>query len=199
MLLYGAGGHAKVIISCIRANGSDVPAIFDDNPLKTELTGIRIFGKYDPGFCPDQPIIIAVGDNLLRSRISKITRHLFGTALDPSALIDKSVLIGDGTVVMHQAVLQADVQIGEHVIVNTGVIMEHDCRLADFVHLAPGVVLCGNVSVGRNTLIGAGSIVVPNTTIGSNCLVAAGTVITRNIPDGSVVRGNPGRIIRKIC
>ena len=199
MLLYGAGGHAKVIISCIHSMGEEVEAIFDDDPLKTQLCGINVSGKYDPGFCSDQPVILAIGDNHLRNKISKIIRHRFETVIDPTSQIDKNVLIGEGTVIMPKCVLQVDSQIGKHVIVNTGAIVEHDCRIADFVHLAPGVVLCGNVYVGENTLVGAGSIVVPNITIGSNCLIAAGTVITQDIPDGSIVRGNPGRIIRKIC
>jgi serine acetyltransferase len=32
--------------------------------------------------------------------------------------------------------------------------------------------------------------------IGDNCVVGAGAIVTRSIPPGSVVAGNPARIIR---
>ena len=118
--------------------------------------------------------------------------------IHPTAIVDESVQIGKGSVIMHGSILQAATTIGHHVIINTRVLIDHDCQIADFVHLAPGVVLCGNVRVGENTLIGAGSMVVPNITIGNNCHIAAGSVITQNIPDGATVRGNPGKIIRTL-
>lgn len=47
MLIYGAGGHAKVLISCLKANDIIIPAVFDDNPLFREIQGIPVLGKYD--------------------------------------------------------------------------------------------------------------------------------------------------------
>ncbi|WP_310590319.1 NeuD/PglB/VioB family sugar acetyltransferase [Dyadobacter sp. NIV53] len=196
MLIYGAGGHAKVIISCFNANGEFVKAIFDDDLSKTELSEIAVAGNYDPELFHDEPLIIAIGNNKIRRTIAQKIWHQFGIAVHPTAIADKSAVIGEGTVVLQGSILQADTVIGRHVIINTRVIVEHECKIADFVHLAPGVTLCGNVNIGENTLIGAGSIVVPNISIGSNCLIAAGSVITHNIPDGAIVRGNPGRIIK---
>ena len=187
-----------MIISMIIANGGSVAAIFDDDPSKIELCQIPVLGKYSQGIHADKSIVIAVGDNKLRSRIAKKIRHNFVKVIHPTAIIDENVEIGKGSVVMHGSILQTGTTIGHHVIINTRVSVDHDCRIADFVHLAPGVVLCGDVCVGENTLIGAGSMVVPNITIGNNCHIAAGSVITQNIPDGATVRGNPGKIIRTL-
>jgi sugar O-acyltransferase (sialic acid O-acetyltransferase NeuD family) len=198
MLLYGAGGHAKTVISCLHKNGIPINGIFDDNPFKKEILSIPVTAPYDPGMFPTDAIIITVGDNGIRRAISKIVLHSFGKVIHPSVMLGSDVQIMDGTVVMHHAVIQLGTIIGRHVIVNTGAIIEHDCTIGNFVHIAPSVTLCGHVNVGENTLIGAGSIVVPKIVIGKNCLIAAGSVITSNIPDGAVVRGNPGRII-KVC
>lgn len=195
MLIYGAGGHAKVIISCILANQNSIDTIFDDNPERKEIYGMTVSGFYNPNIFPDQKLIIAVGDNFIRRKISNQVKHVFGIMIHPFSIADKSVKIDEGTVVLHNAVIQADSVIGRHVIINTSVSVDHDCIIGDFVHLAPGVILSGNICVGENTLIGVGSIVAPGLTIGKNCLVASGSIVTKNIPDGVIVRGNPARII----
>ena len=191
MLIYGAGGHAKVIISCINASGDSVQAIFDDDLSKKEISK-----SYDPILFGDKSIIIAIGNNNIRRTIAQKISHHFGNVIHPTTIIDKSVLIEEGTVILHESILQAGTVIAKHVIINTRVAIDHDCSIADFVHIGPGVILCGNVHIGENTFIGAGSIVVPNVTIGNNCFIAAGSVITRSIPDNSIARGNPGRIIK---
>lgn len=195
MIIYGAGGHAKVIISCILANQDRVDLIFDDNPDRKEIYGMKVAGLYDPTIFPDQNLIISIGDNLIRKRISDHVKHVFGITIHSSGIVDKTVKIGEGTVVLHNAVIQADVVIGRHVIINTSVSIDHDCVISDFVHLAPGVILSGNVCIGENTLVGVGSVIAPGLTIGKNCFVAAGSVVTKNIPDGAIVRGNPARKI----
>ncbi|GAB2783332.1 acetyltransferase [Rhabdobacter roseus] len=196
MLLYGASGHAKVIITCLRAQRGFVTAIFDDDPAKTALWQVPVIGTYDPTHLPTEELIVAIGDNAIRRRIAGQLRHAFGQTIHPSALVDASVQVGEGSVVLQGAILQADARVGRHVIINTGAHVDHDCRLDDFVHVAPGATLCGNVQVGEGTLVGAGSVVAPNLRIGRECVVAAGSVVTTSLPDYATVRGNPARIVK---
>ena len=51
------------------------------------------------------------------------------------------------------------------------------------------------ISVGDDVFVGYGTIIMPGTTIGSRVVVGAGSVVTRSIPDGSVVAGNPAKVI----
>lgn len=196
MVIYGAGGHAKVIVSCIHASNQLVTAVFDDDDSKISIPGKTVISKYDPSIFSDEHIVIAIGNNQIRRKISQSISHRFGNVIHPSSLVEKDVQLGLGTVVFHGSIIQCVTKIGNHVIINTGARIDHDCSIGDFVHIAPGAVLCGNVSIGENTLVGAGSIIVPNISIGSNCIIAAGSVITKNIPDGCIVRGNPGKIIK---
>lgn len=198
MILYGASGHAKVIISCLSASQVSISAIFDDDSSKIQLWQIPVVGAYRPDFRPDESLIISIGYNHIRQKIAGLVRHPFGQVIHPSALVDASVQVGVGTVIFQQSVVQADAQIGQHVIVNTAASIDHDCIVDDFVHIAPHATLCGSVRVGAGTLIGAGSVVSPNLSIGKNCMIAAGSVITKNIPDGAIVRGNPGRVIKRV-
>ena len=52
------------------------------------------------------------------------------------------------------------------------------------------------IFIGKNTFIGARAIILMGSRIGNNCIIGAGCVVKGNIPDGSVVIGNPARIIK---
>jgi sugar O-acyltransferase (sialic acid O-acetyltransferase NeuD family) len=195
MIIYGSGGHGKVVYSILADCDRKVAAIFDDNPNAT-FNGMPTAGRYQPHFATNELMIIAIGDNTTRKTIAQHIVHSFGNVIHPSAIVDSNTVLGFGLVIVHRAVIQTGTTLGNHVIVNTGAIIDHDCILGDFVHLAPGAVVCGNVRIGQNTLIGAGSTILPNLEIGKNCVIGAGSVITRDIPHGAIVRGNPGRIIK---
>ncbi|WAC10704.1 acetyltransferase [Dyadobacter pollutisoli] len=195
MIIYGAGGHAKVVCSILADCDRKVTAILDDNPNAT-FNGMPTAGGYQPHFDTNELIIIAIGDNTTRKTIAQHIVHSFGNVIHPSAVIASDTVLGNGLVIVHRAVVQTGTILGNHIIVNTGAIIDHDCILGDFVHVAPGAVVCGNVRIGENTLIGAGSTILPNLEIGKNCIIGAGSVITRSIPDCATVWGNPGRIIR---
>ena len=51
------------------------------------------------------------------------------------------------------------------------------------------------IDIGSDVFIGARSIIMPGIRIGDRSIVAAGSVVTRSVPAGSVVGGNPARII----
>lgn len=196
MLLYGASGHAKVIIDCLLSKDIEISGVFDDDATKKMLLSYKIVGKYDVDFLPSDKIIISIGDNLIRKRISKSIIHEFGNAINSTAVISNFAKIGKGNVIFQNAVIQSCVEIKNHVIVNTASCIDHDCILDSYVHLSPNATLCGNVSVGEGTHIGAGSVVIPNIKIGKWCIIGAGSVIINDIPDFSIVVGNPGKIIK---
>ncbi|RCS46354.1 acyltransferase [Bremerella cremea] len=50
--------------------------------------------------------------------------------------------------------------------------------------------------IGDNCFVGGRSMILPGLTIGNGCIVAAGAVVTKDVPDGSIVAGNPAKIIR---
>jgi acetyltransferase-like isoleucine patch superfamily enzyme len=50
--------------------------------------------------------------------------------------------------------------------------------------------------VRRGASVGSGATILANVTIGENALVGAGSVVTRNVPPGSIVAGNPARVLR---
>lgn len=50
--------------------------------------------------------------------------------------------------------------------------------------------------IGSNCFIGGRAIILPGVRVGDGSIVAAGAVVTKNVPPGSIVAGNPARVIR---
>ena len=53
----------------------------------------------------------------------------------------------------------------------------------------------GTIKIGEYVMIGSNSTILYDITIGSHSIIAAGSVVTKNVPEGSIVGGNPARII----
>lgn len=189
--LFGAGGHAKVIIDILQLNDITVEELYDDNKTIKDFMGIPISPEIK------SPLIISIGNNSIRKKIATdLNEVTYDKAISTNAVISRNVSIGDGTVIVQGSIIQSCSQIGKHVIINTAATVDHDCNIHDFVHIAPGVNLCGGVEVGEGTLIGAGSTVIPGIKIGQWCIIGAGSVITNDIPDNVVAAGVPCKVIK---
>ena len=195
--IFGASGHAKVIIDIAKSLNIDIDTIFDDDENIKSIHNFAVehtrdFENYK------SPFVIAVGNNKIRKDLSGKLKFISKPLIHPTAVISKSSNIGAGSVVMPNAVVNADTIIGKHSILNTGSVIEHDCILEDLVHISPNAAVAGGVKVGEGTHIGIGASVIPNIKIGKWVTIGAGSVVIENIPDYAVLVGNPGRIIKYI-
>lgn len=192
MILYGASGHAKVIIDILEANGQKIDFIVDDNPALTELLGYEVrrnTGEY-------KEAIISIGSCEIRKKVVESLKvGKYATSVHPSAVVSPRATIKEGTVVMQGAVVQSCAKIGKHCIINTGASVDHDCEIGDYVHVAPHATVLGGVKVGEGSWIGAGAVVKQNITIGKNCMIGAGAVVIRDVPDATTVVGVPAKEI----
>lgn len=196
MILFGASGHAKVIMDIVQKQGDTVSYLMDDNPAIKELLGKKVT-TFSPSLdLPKECFVVSIGENRIRKAIVQKLKTQFAKVVHPGAVLDESVEVGDGTVVMAGAVVNSCSLIGKHVIINTGARIDHDCKIGHFTHIAPGAILCGGITVGEGSQIGAGATIIPNLTIGKWVTIGAGAVIIKDVPDGAVVVGNPGRVIK---
>ena len=196
-VVLGGGGHAKVVISTLRAAGEEIHAVFDDTESKWggELLGVPIRGPLVVARDGAWQAILAIGDNAARRRIAEELRLEWGRVVHPAAWVDPSVEIGPGTVVFAGAIVQPSTRLGAHVIVNTGARIDHDGAVGDWAHLAPGTTLAGTVTVGAGAFVGAGATVIPNRTIGEWAIVGAGAAVVRDVAPRTTVVGVPARRI----
>jgi sugar O-acyltransferase (sialic acid O-acetyltransferase NeuD family) len=198
VLLYGAGGHAKVVIDCLSEAGVEIEGIFDDDQDLVSLNGFSVLGPYDEQESPELEVIIAIGDNKTRKMIAESVRHRFAIAIHPSAIVSKYARVGDGSMIIHGAVVQTGVQLGKHVIINTSASIDHDCKIGNYAHVSPQACLCANVSIGDGTHVGAAATILPQVKVGKWCVIGAGSVVNKDVPDRAVVMGVPGKVVRML-
>lgn len=193
--LYGASGHAKVVLEIARKAYVDVPCLIDDNPEVSELDGLPVVHSAD-GL---SPVIVTIGNcRIRRDIVRRLAPREYMTVVHPSAVVSDQATLGTGTVVMAGALLNPGVKVGDHCIVNTGASLDHDVRTGDFVHIAPHCTLCGDVEIGEGSWIGAGTTIIQGIRVGSNCFIGAGSVVVGDIPDNTLCYGNPCRVIKTI-
>lgn len=198
--LIGAGGHAKVILALLEAQGRKCLGIYDDNEQRhgTTLMGVPVIGavKEIPDRC-DILAIIAIGDNAVRKRIAESFRNIrWATLVHPHSWVHCSVKIDEGSVIFAGAVIQPDTHIGKHTIINTSASVDHDCRIGDFCHIAPGCHLAGGVTVGNNTFIGVGAGIIPSIAVAPDTVIGAGASVIRSAYISGTYVGVPANRIQ---
>ncbi|TDL32512.1 acetyltransferase [Jeotgalibacillus sp. S-D1] len=207
LILFGCGGHAKVIIDLIE----HIPhyrlfGLIDDDPNRSKhFQGYPILGDTSCISKITAPIhggLIAIGDNWSRKKVAdKIKRENkefpFIVLIHPTAYISPRCDIGAGTVIMAGAIVNSDVKMGEHCIVNTLGSVAHDTVIGDYSSVGPGAHLGGNTILGMNTAISIGARVLHGTTIGSHTVIGAGATVTKDFEDYVVAYGTPAKFIRK--
>jgi carbonic anhydrase/acetyltransferase-like protein (isoleucine patch superfamily) len=134
------------------------------------------------------------------------TLHPEGCWIAPSASVIGNVKLERHASVWFAAVLRGDndpIIIGEDSNIQDGCIMHTDPGFAMIVGRGCTVghqaILHGCI-IGDNSLIGMGATVLTGARIGKNCLIGANALVTegKEIPDGSMVLGAPGKIIRQL-
>lgn len=204
LLVFGAGGHGKVVADVARSAGWTLAGFVDDAP---ERDGTAIWGLPVTSLerirreAPElASFALGVGDNGARARCHARLREA-GLAVvslvHASAAVAPSARLGEGTVVMANASVNPDARLGAGCIVNTGAVVEHDCELGDYVHLSPNAALGGGVTIGPRAHLGLGAVALPGLHIGADARVGAGAAAIRDVADGVTVAGVPARPILK--
>lgn len=124
----------------------------------------------------------------------------------PTATLIGKVKLEAGASVWFGAVLRGDnelIHIGENSNVQDGTVMHTD--MGSPLNIGKGVTIGHNVmlhgcTVGDYSLIGINTVILNGAKIGRHCLIGANSLIGEGkvIPDGSLVMGSPGKIIREL-
>jgi UDP-perosamine 4-acetyltransferase len=205
VVIVGAGGHAKVVIELLRAQGRAIAGLTDADPSPRSALDVPVLGEDNalPGLRAGgiRHAFVAIGDNAAREAAARKAIDLGFTlvnALSPAAAISPTARLGQGVAVMAGAVINADAFIGDLAIVNSGAVVDHDCHLEPGCHVGPGAALAGGVRLGAGVLIGVGASVTPGRAIGARTIVGAGACVVADLPAGVVAIGVPARVVRLV-
>lgn len=205
-VLFGGGGHAKVVIDCMKLIDKVQPyAVLDSDQSLwgKEIFGVPIRGGdslleklKEEGVTYFISAVGGVKDNGPRKKLFEWgtrERLLPFILCHPSAVISPYATLGAGTVVFAGAVINPGVVIGKNCIINTGAIVDHDCVIGDHVHISPGVTLSGGVRVGNGSHVGTGASVRQEIDVGEEAVVGAGSVVVRDVAAKVTVKGIPAK------
>ena len=200
ILIIGAGGHSRVVISILQEMGNlNVVGVFDPRFSGEEenILGCSVLGhpsaisNYPPS---DHSIVLAIGSNSIRRELSQaFNDYDFPNIIHPLAYISPSANLGNGNFIAPFAHIGPKVSIGSHNILNTSSNVEHESVIGDFCQLGPGSVICGRCCLHNGIFIGANATVIENLSLATSVTIGAGSVIIRSVNSpSSVVVGVPG-------
>lgn len=161
------------------------------------------------------------GDFALKIGSGAIIRPF--TTLYAGSTIGRNLRTGQCVTIREENNIGDDVSIGTGSSVEFGNIIGDRVRIHSIcflemvvieedVFIGPGVVFAddphppcpkfrecvGGARVGKGARIGAGCTILPGVSIGAGSLIGAGSVVTRDVPPGSVVAGNPAKVVKRL-
>lgn len=202
VIIYGAGGHAKTVISLLRLLGWEIAGILDDIVAAgTLVSGVEVLGGAEKLFELRRAgvenavnAVGGIGNYTVRWNIFKRLREhnfRFPTLVHPSAFVEDTVTLADGIQVLAQSYISSESVIGFGTLINAGVVVSHDGKIGQCVNLSPGALLAGAVTVEDFAQIGMGATINLGITIGSRARIGNSAVVKADVPaDGRVYAGS---------
>lgn len=182
LVVYGAGGHGKVVAEILAASGRKVVAFIDDDAALSRSTvlGFPVFAAEEwLSSNVGAEVALGIGSNHARERAAaRVQDHglTLVRAIHPVAVIARTAKIAAGVVIMPTAVLNPECEIGEGAIINTAAVVEHDVVIGRYAHLSPNSAVGGGARIDAFAHIGMGANVLPGKRVGAGCVIGAGAV-----------------------
>jgi len=200
LLIYGGGGHGKVIIDLVTAlNRYELIGVIDDRlPAGSQIMGLPVLGGTETLLEMQQHgihlainAVGGIGNFAIRQKVfDSLAQAGFTcpTVVHPTAFIEPSATLDDGVQVLSQSYISSDAKIGFGTVVNAGVVVSHDCILGKCVNLSPGAMLAGNVRVEDFAQIGMAATVNLDLKIGARSRIGNGATVKADVPADWIVR-----------
>ncbi|MCW5824496.1 MAG: acetyltransferase [Cyanobacteria bacterium TGS_CYA1] len=195
VVIFGAGGHAKVVKDVLEETGNwQIAAYVDPFTTVKNFDGVNVYTDHLQ--ISPQKFIVAIGDNDIREKcFTNLAQSGWQpiTAIHPSSIIARNAIIAEGTVVMPGCIINSDSHIGQNCIINSKALIEHDCLIGNHAHIAPGATLGGLCKVGNGCLVGIGSTIMPQKVMKERSVLGAGALLIHNLGAEQVAYGVPAK------
>ena len=202
MLIAGAGGHAKDLVTLFKHLNDNI-YFFDDasRPSKDLFLDIYpvISSTDELALLFEKEPIFAIGvggpksRRILAGKCVKAGGQLISVVSQLADIADNKVELGIGLNIMPFVFISNEVKIGNGCLINTRANIHHEVEIGEFCDISPSAVILGGAKIGNDCFIGAGAKILPGIVIGNNCTIGAGAVVTQNVPDHQTYVGVPAR------
>ena len=206
LLIYGAGGLGREVLSLVKCLDSHEPIGFIDDRAQqgTVVKDIKVPGGSEvlQSFGNTVHLVIAVGDPVAKASLRKKINSpyvIFPTLIHPSAILQDraSIHIGAGSIIAAGCILTSDITVGEHVLINLNTTVGHDTTIGHYTSIMPGVNIAGEVTIGESVLIGSGASLLNHIQVGNRSKVGMGAVVIHAIAPDVTAVGVPAKSIHK--
>jgi sugar O-acyltransferase (sialic acid O-acetyltransferase NeuD family) len=211
--VYGASGFGREVLPLVREQlrrdgiSEERLVFIDDNPIEEQVNGHRVLRYAEflaTSACP-RYVVLAIADGFIRERLA--VRCLadgiqFWMVQAANIVVMDALEMGEGGILCPFVTITSNIRIGKFFHANIYSYLAHDCIVGDYVTFAPAVKCNGNVIVEDHVYIGTGAVIkqgLPSrpVVIGRGAVVGMGAVVTKDVSAGSVVVGNPARLMKK--
>ena len=200
VIIVGYSGHSYVLIESLIELGYKIHGYTEKKQKVNNPFNLKYLGdEKDPSFkffSKDFSYVIGIGNNSLRTSISKFLRSnscKIINVINCNSSISNNIILGSGIFIARNATINALCNIGNDVIINTSATIDHECVIDSGSHIGPGAVLLGNVKIKKKSFIGANTVIREGLTIGENVVVGAGSVVLKNVENNKLIYGNPAK------
>jgi acetyltransferase-like isoleucine patch superfamily enzyme len=147
---------------------------------------------------------VKLGENVKLSKFINLYGCTIGdnTKIGAFVEVQKNAIVGRNCKISSHTFICEGVTIEDDVFIGHGVIFVNDSYPRA---IAPEGSLQTEADwtveptlVHKGASIGSGSTILAKVTIGENAIIGAGSVVTKDVPPGTIVAGNPAKILRKI-
>jgi sugar O-acyltransferase (sialic acid O-acetyltransferase NeuD family) len=215
LVLLGAGGNGLDVLDIVEALNAEAPrwrlaGILDDAaPAGGAWRDLPILGRVAEArrlAGPDGPLAGAMFLNAIGSERTHAARPeivartglpaaRFATLVHPRAGVSPRAALGHGVCIGHGVSIAGQVRIDDHAWIGPGCVIGHDSVVEACALMAPRATISGFVRLGAASYLGSAAVVRQRVRIGAGALVGLGAVVLADVDPGTVVVGNPARLL----
>lgn len=195
--IIGSGGFGREVYHHIASDRDVTKFNVKFYADKEFADGIKTFDIDTIDYNNDY-VLVAIGDPKSRSEIVKrLPAHTrFYKFIHSSAIIlDKSMKIGEGSIICAGVILTTNIRIGKHAQLNLQSTVGHDCTIGDYFTTAPGAKISGNCLIGDRVYFGTNSCVKEKINIVDDCVIGLNAGVVKSLTEAGTYVGTPAKKI----
>jgi sugar O-acyltransferase (sialic acid O-acetyltransferase NeuD family) len=203
VLFAASSSHASELAETAARLGWEIAAAVRNLPdaiVPEEVTPVRDVATLEPALL-ELPFAVPQTRPANRRAAVAAARaaglSAMATLVDPTAVLAATARLGAGCYVGAGSVVAAGAVAREGALINRSCSIGHHVVLGEYVSTGPGVVVSGGCRVDDGAFLGAGATLTREIRVGPGAVVGAGAVVIRDVDAGTVVAGNPARVLRQ--